>query len=534
MGHTDLYSESKGFGFMEKRNLRLSVLIVPSLIFIAVIIIGIIDEAGFVAVSNRLFESLMWNFGWIVSLTMLVFIVFVSAVMFHPIGNVRIGGKEAKPNLTYWQWFALALIAGIGTGIVFWGAVEPILFTMRPAPSLNMTSGSNEAVIWAMRTTFMHWTFTPYAIYTTFGLILAYVVHNLRKPYKVSSGLTLLFGERVEKWKIGEIVDVLVVFALVGGVAGSFGFGMLQLNRGLSLVLGIPESQTIKIAITVSIFVVYLISSLTGLRRGILWLSDKNTWIFFAIVGFFIILGPTAYIFNLFTQSFGSFINNFIEGITFTAPFPDSELWPQWWDQFWWVDWLSYGPLMGLFFVRLSYGRTLREFVAVNWLLPSSFGLIWFSAFGGTALHSQFFGDMDFYAIYLNHGVEALTLATFEVVPFTAITQPIMLFVIALSFVTLADSMVSTTASMTMKETNAEDEAPMPLKVFWGTLIAGTALLFTLAAGLDGIRMVKTFAGFPIVFVGLMMVSGFVKHVIEKPRDEFGRYIDDTKTEEIN
>ena len=514
---------------MNKNTIRMGVLLVPSIIFIAVIIIGLIDEAGFVAISTSLFEQLMWNMGWLVSLTMLVFIIFVLVIIFHPIGRVRFGGKNAKPTLSYWQWFALALASGIGSGIVFWGAVEPVLFAMQPAPSLNLQPGSNEAVIWAMRTTFMHWTFTPYAIYVTFGLILAYVIHNMKKPFNVGSGLIPLLGDKVEKYKIGSIVDILVVFALTGGVAGSLGFGVMQITQGSNIVFGTqPNSTTVMLIVIALIVTTYMISSLTGLKKGILLLSRYNTWLYFFIVVFFLIFGPTAYILNLFTQSLGSFFGNFIEGMTFTAPFPDSELWPQWWDMFWWVDWLSFGPLMGLFFAKLCYGRTLREFVIINWLLPASFGFMWFSAFGGTALYAQFFGGIDYYQIYLTYGAEAMTLATFQSTPFTPIMQPIMVFVITLSFITLADSMVSTISSMSVKSNNSNEQAEAPafLKLFWGLLIAGTALIFTFAAGIDGIRMVKTFAGFPIVFVGLAMVFGFIKYVRTKPRDEFGRYIE--------
>ncbi|MCL1995162.1 MAG: BCCT family transporter [Defluviitaleaceae bacterium] len=502
---------------MEKKKIYWGVLLVPSIIFITVIIIGIIDEETLVTRSTMLFESLMWNFGWLVSLTMLIFVAFVLVIIFHPIGKTRLGGNRAKPTLTYYQWFALTLISGIGTGIVFWGAVEPILFAMEPAPSLNLEPGSNEAVIWAMRTTFMHWTFIPYAIYVTFGIIMAYAIHNMKKPFNVSSGLVPLMGDNVNKYKIGSIVDILVVFALVGGVAASFGFGLLQLTQGASIIFGTPENSTaVMLVIAAVIVTTYLISSISGLRKGIMWLSRKNAGLFFIIMIFFIIFGPTAYIFNLFTQSFGSFLGNFVEGMTFTAPFPDSELWPQWWDMFWWVAWLAYGPLMGLFFAKLCYGRTLRGFVVVNWILPSAFGLVWFSAFGGTALYNQFFGGIDYYAIFLEHGAEAMTIATFEATPFTAITQPIMLGVVALSFVTLADSMVSTIASMTVKNAQESDEPPIPLKIFWGVLIAATALIFTLAAGLDGIRMVTTIAGFPVVFLGLAMVYGFVKHIIKQ------------------
>ena len=170
------------------KNIRSTVLFVPSAIFIIVLIAGFIDIKTFNSVLTGVFERLMVNMGWLVSLTMLVFVIFCLTMLFHPIGKIRIGGPNAKPKMTRWQWFAVSLCAGIGTGVVFWGAVEPLLFTMQPAPSLGIAPGSNEAVIWAMSTTFLHWTLTPYAIYVTFGVILAYVCGNMRKPFNPSSG----------------------------------------------------------------------------------------------------------------------------------------------------------------------------------------------------------------------------------------------------------------------------------------------------------------------------------------------------------
>lgn len=164
-------------------------------------------------------EALAQALGWFVSLTMLAFVIFMLVVIFHPMGNIRLGGPNAKPKMNYWQWFTVALCAGIGTGVVFWGAVEPILFTFEPAPSLGLEPGSDTAVIWAMRTTYMHWTLTPYAIYATFGLILAYVCYNMRQPFTVSSGLVPLMGQKALSGKVAAVVDVLTVFALVGGIA---------------------------------------------------------------------------------------------------------------------------------------------------------------------------------------------------------------------------------------------------------------------------------------------------------------------------
>ena len=508
-----------------KIKIRPAVLLVPTAIFLVVIILGILDGTTFIKVLTSAFETMMSGFGWFVSITMLLFIVFCLVVMFGPMGKIRLGGPNAKPKMTYWQWFAVALTAGIGTGVVFWGAVEPLLFTMEPAPSLGLEAGSNEAVIWAMRTTFLHWTLTPYAIYVAFGIVMAYVIYNMRKPFNVSSGLVPLFGDRILKSKFGGIVDVLTVFALVGGVAGSLGYGILQLGSGISVVFGIDTNVILYILIAFVIFLAYTATSISGLNKGILWLGDKNSWFFIFMLVFLLVVGPGTYIGNLFTQSIGSYVNHFVESMTFTAPFADSQLWPQWWDMYWWVYWLCYGAIMGLFLVRLGYGRTLKEFVFVNWVMPSAFGIVWFSIFGGTVLYGQMYQGIDYYGLYQQKGAEAMTLAVFEHVPFSGIIRPFMLLIIAISFVTLANSMISTISSMTLKESSESEEAPFWLKLIWGVIIALASLVFTLTGGIDGIKFVKTFAGFPIIIVGWLVIVGFLKYMAKRPKDDRGRYL---------
>lgn len=509
----------------EKSKIRYSVLLIPTIIFVVVIMFGVLDGAAFIQALTGAFQTMMETFGWVVSLTMLLFIVFCIVVMFGPLGKIKLGGPNAKPKMSYWQWFAVALTAGIGTGVVFWGAVEPLLFTMEPAPSLHLEPGSNEAVSWAMKTTFLHWTLTPYAIYVAFGVVMAYVIYNKRKPYNVSSALVPMFGEKILHSKFGTVVDVLTVFALVGGVAGSLGYGILQLGSGISTVFHVEQTVLLSCTIAFAIFVAYTATSISGLKNGILWLGDKNSWFFFALLLFLLIVGPGAYICNLMTQSVGCYLNDFLKSMTFTAPFNDGALWPQWWDMYWWIDWLSYGAIMGLFLVRLGYGRTLKEFVVVNWLMPSLFGIVWFSIFGGTVLHGQLFEGIDYYAMYLEKGAEAMTLAVFENVPFAGFVRPFMLLIIAISFVTLANSMISTISSMTMRNSSETEEAPFWLKLIWGVIIAAASLVFTLTGGIDGIKFVKTFAGFPIVIVGWLVVVGFLRYMAKRPKDNRGEYI---------
>ncbi len=492
-------------------NIRLPVLLTPLLIFVCVIIAGLVDSKTFISTLTGWFEVLMVDVGWVICFMVTAFIICLLTILFHPVGLIRVGGEEAKPNISYWQWFSISLCAGIGTGIMFWAAVEPLVFTFEPAPSLGIAPGSNEAVIWAMRTSFLHWAFTPYAMYVIFGVILAFAIYNLKLPYNVSSGFYLLIGKKSGNPKFAAIVDTLTAFALVGGVAGSLGWGLLQLNQGLEAVFGIEGGNTTIIIICAAIVASYTLTSVSGLHKGISWLGDKNAQIFLGLMVFFFIFGPTAYICNLMTQSVGSYFANFIEDTFYTAPFANGGNWPQWWNMFWWVDFLSYGPLMGLFYARLSYGRTIRESVLMHWVVPAVFGIVWFSIFGGSVLHAQLFEGIDFFKMYKEKGMEVLMLASFDLMPLASILKPFALLVIAVSFITLANAMTSTVASLSMKNGDKSDEAPAGVKIIWGVVIGGASLIFTLSGGIEGLKMVKTFAGFPIIIVGLAMLAGFVK-----------------------
>lgn len=307
---------------------------------------------------------------------------------------------------------------------------------MEPAPSLGFEPGSNESIMWSMRTTYLHWTIAPYTINIIFGLVLAYAIYNMRMPYRASSCLVPALGEKVLDSKWATLFDVFVVFAIVGAVSGGLGYGVLQLAQGARLTLGIEPSTIVYIVMALILFAVYMTTSLSGLKKGLNKISDVNTKLFFFLLFFVLITGPTAYIFNIGTESLGSFIGNFFESITYTAPYPDGELWPQWWDMYWFVDWLAYAPVLGMFYVRLGYGRTLREFVVVNLLLPALFGFAWFAIFGGTVIHAQIFEGVDFYSIYLEHGAEALTLSVFEILPLSGIIVIVMLVVVTISLAT--------------------------------------------------------------------------------------------------
>ena len=308
-----------------ERGIRPAVILVPVIIFVTLIAIGIVDSGTFLTMLNAFFSSLMVNGSWMVSIGTLGFVLFMLLILVHPIGKVKLGGKDAKPEYSLWNWFAISLCAGIGTGIVFWGAVEPLRFAVEPQLSTGITPNTRESVIWSLSKSYLHWSFAPYATYVIFGIIIAYAYYNLHKSYSISSGFAPLLGATSEKKWFRGIIDTLTVFAITGGVAGSLGYGLLQIGSGLNTVFGIPAETPLYVGICVVIVVAYNTSSITGMDKGIKWLSDKNAWMFLILMVLAFLAGPSQWICNLLTESLGSFLPNFFESITAVSAFTDAD-----------------------------------------------------------------------------------------------------------------------------------------------------------------------------------------------------------------
>lgn len=526
-----------------KRGLRPGVMLTTLLIFGTLIAIGTVNGDSFITMLNAVFSSLMVNGGWLISLGTLGFIVFLLIIIFHPIGNVKLGGKDAKPEYSLWNWFAISLCAGIGTGIVFWGPVEPLKFAVQPQASTGIVGGTRDAVIWALSKSYLHWSFAPYAEYAIFGVIIAFAFYNLGASFSVSAGFTPLLGETAEKKWFRGTIDSLTAFAITGGCAGSLGYGLLQISSGLNTLFGIPKGTWTYIIICLAIVVTFTISSISGMNKGIRWLSDKNAWIFMGLMILAFLFGPGQWICNLFVESIGDFLGGFVQNITAVSAFNDagqavgsvwhksSEMWSQWWDQYYFVDFLSFGPIVGLFSIKLAKGRTLREYVVMNWAVPAIFGIIWFAIFGGLALdiqynYSAYAGVIDLQGCaslfdYMQQfGNEAMMLKVIEVIPFSSVLKPLVLLLVVLSFVTMADSTTSTVSLMSIVDNKGVEEAPIGIKLFWAIIMGAASLIFTLTGSIDGIKIVKTIAGFPILIMGIAMVVMFIIYIIKHGRDK--------------
>jgi len=295
------------------RNLSLKskVFFPPILFLLLTIAYSLQDNEHFLSLANGTNEWILHNFGWLFTWSTFLFLVVLLAVYFSPLASLKIGGKDAQPILTKWRWFAIALCTTIATGILFWGTAEPLYHLHAPPSGLGFEAGSPEAARFAMSTMFMHWSFTPYGIYTITGLAFALVYYNLNQPFSISSLLYPVFGNKVHGI-IGTLLDIICLYGLSAGMAASLGTGIFAMMGGMETNLGVAKSDFLLGLIGIVIVLAFILSAVSGLNKGIRILSDINIKAFFVLAIVVFIFGPTAYILQIGAEGFGDYLYNFL------------------------------------------------------------------------------------------------------------------------------------------------------------------------------------------------------------------------------
>lgn len=498
--------------------IRKSIMIPMTLIFLLVIILGVIKPDTLYNIENDIVTFATKSFGWLFQLSAVLFLFICIWIIFSKYGSIRLGGEDAKPTMSYWNWFCISLTAGIGTGILFWGIAEPITHFMNPPKALGIIPGSEAAAMFSMNTSFTHWTFYPYSMYAISGVCIAFAIYNMKLPCRVSSVLYPLFNKKVS-YGVESLVDNICLFAMAGGVAAILGVGTMQISKGLNIILGVPNNKFTWIIIVTMIVITYIVSSITGIDKGIKWISDKNTKLFIGLMVFVFILGPTSFILSLGTQSIGNFASNFLQISTYLSPIDGSD-WPRWWPIYYWAIWLAYAPLNGMFFAMISKGRTIREFMVMNLIIPALFGMLWFIIFGGAAIHQQLsYGQL--WAEIQNSGMEVSLFAFLTKYPFTKILSIFFILAIFISIVTMCDSVTTTVSTLSIKTYKDEKiKTPYKINIFWGILMASMAIVNLICAGgkisgIDATKQIATVAGFPILFFMLTLAFCLIKMLVK-------------------
>jgi glycine betaine transporter len=457
-----------------------------------------IAPARFDAAVQRILSGTMQYAGWMYLVVVFLTLVFMLYLAFGRMGNLRIGGEDAEPRFSNASWLAMLFAAGMGIGLVFWGAAEPLSHFFTPPEGLE--PASVPAARAAMRYAFFHWGLHPWAVYGLIGLAMAWFQYNRRGRGLVSDLLQPVLG-RYHRGLGGRLVDTAAVVATAIGVATTLGFGTLQIVAGLGRVFGVPGGLATQLTVIAVAFVLYMASSLSGVERGIKWLSSANLVLAALLMAMVLVLGPTAFLFDVFTSSLGGYLDELLNMSLRMSPFSGGH-WVMDWTIFYWAWWISWAPFVGAFIARVSYGRTIREFVVGTVLAPSLLGFAWFSIFGGTALWLQLFGAADLQPV-LESGYENVLFAVFSHLPLGMVMSIIALALLVVFFVTSADSAVLVLASMSSEQAG---DPPMRRRLAWGIAIALVAASMLLAGGLGALQGLVTVSALPFALLMVLVM----------------------------
>ncbi|MFU8946461.1 BCCT family transporter [Mycetocola zhadangensis] len=441
------------------------------------------------------------NFNWYYVLIAAFFVIFSLWVGFSRFGDIKLGKDDDEPEFSLGSWFSLLFAAGMGIGLVFYGVGEPLSHFANPRPGVEGTP--SQLAQQALSQTYLHWGVHAWAIYVVVGLALAYAIHRRGRPVSMRWTLEPLLGKRVRGgW--GNLIDVVALVGTLFGVATSLGLGVVQISAGLESAGIIEASEFVNIILILIITGAVLLSVLSGVAKGMKWLSNINLVLAAMIVVFILIVGPSQFLLRDFVQSIGAYLQSFI-GLSFnTGAFSGEagETWQAAWTTFYWGWWISWAPFVGIFIARISRGRTVRQFVAGVLLVPTLITFLWFSVLGGSALYSELNGPGGLIGKDGSVNVEGALFAMLNQLPAgTALTIGA-ITLIAVFFVTSADSGALV---MSMIGSGGQVEPKRWIRAFFACVTSALAIALLLAGGLQALQTAAIIIALPFSVIMLLM-----------------------------
>lgn len=444
-----------------------------------------------------------------------IFVLFCLALIFLPVGSIRLGGADATPDYGYLGWFAMLFAAGMGIGLMFFGVLEPAYYfgtpwgdeplgVVRPFAEDGTLIPENvePARRMALAATSFHWALHPWAIYAIVALALALFSYNKGLPLSIRSAFYPILGERVWGWW-GHLIDIMAVFATIFGLATSLGLGAQQANAGLEYVYGIPNNVTVQIILIIGITAIALISVLRGLDGGVKILSELNMLVAIALLLFVLFTAGAVGILTDFGNTLVAYAQ---EVVPLSNPFGrEDDGYREGWTAFYWAWWISWSPFVGMFIARVSRGRTVREFVTCVLIIPSLVCIFWMAVFGGTAIDDMIanLGNSAVKANVIDTYVPELSLfAMLQTLPMAAVTSTVGIVLVIMFFVTSSDSGSLVIDTITA---GGKINAPTPQRVFWCTFEGLVAIVLLIGGGLGSLQAMVISTGLPFTVVLLLL-----------------------------
>ncbi|ASN04843.1 BCCT family transporter [Virgibacillus necropolis] len=504
---------------MLKRNSVFSISLSLSILFV---VIGVVFNDWLGQKASAFLDFAVTYFNWFYLLvgTILVFICLY--LMFSKYGNIRLGKDADKPAYSTFSWITMLFSAGMGVGLVFWGVAEPVMHYTTPPYGEGSTG---EAASVAMKYTFFHWGLHPWALYGIVALGLAYFHFRKDLPFSISSLFRPLLGDRING-PIGKTIDILSVFITAVGVASTFGLSTLQITSGMNSQWGVPNTLTLQLLVIGVATLLFIISSWSGISRGIKYLSNFNMLILTLLTLSVLIIGPTKQIFEMLISSTGSYFGSILPMSLRMEPFNnEANNWIGAWTVFYWAWWTTWAPFVGSFIARISKGRTIKEFVLGVLLVPSFISFIWFSVLGGSAIHLIHDLGNSKLAESINANVDGALFAFLSNIPFGSLLSILALILIFSFFITSADS---ATFVLGMLSSNGDLNPSNKVKIAWGIITAGSAIVFLLAGGLDAVKTISIVVASPFTIISIFISWALIKAL----RKEFKAEIKQTSNTE--
>ncbi len=448
--------------------------------------------------------------GWFFMAVVTFFLLLCVWLAIGRYGRVKLGKTDDQPEFSTLSWLAMLFAAGMGVGLLFWGVAEPVMHYSAPpvGPGSTPDAARNAVVL-----TSFHWGLHAWAVYAVGAIVLGYFGFRMGAPYLPGAPLRIAFRGR---WvgPVAWLADFIGVIAVTAGVAGSLGMGIMQIQAGLSVTVGLPaDSKALASVLMIVLVLAYLASASTGLDKGIKWLSNINIVIAICLLVFLLLAGPTASLLQVFVTALGDYTSSLARLTMRLFPYRDLDRWTQNWTLTYFIWWIAWAPFVGVFVARISKGRTLREFVLGVLFAPTLFSILWFSVFGGIAIHEDMHG-VGGVADLVNEDVTVALFALFDLQPLSLVLGFTALTLIFIFLITSADS---ATFVLGMLTTHGTQNPPVRRKITWGIILGvlGAALLFT--DNIDALKAVVVGGAVPFTFILLLQVAALMKMLRRDP-----------------
>ncbi|MPY84511.1 MAG: BCCT family transporter [Actinophytocola sp.] len=494
------------------------VFVVSAVIAGAFLAWGVFATANLSSVSSAVLDWLITNTGWAFLLAATGFVLFALWLAFGRYGKIPLGQDGERPEFRTVSWIAMMFSAGMGIGLMFYGVAEPLSHFVAPPPG-TVPGGTDAAVETAMATSLFHWAIHPWSIYAVVGLAIAYGSFRRGRKQLISAAFAPLFGERVSEGPMGRLIDILAIFATLFGSAASLGLGALQIGSGLTEGGWLPEQPGVGLLVGVIavLTVAFIASAVSGVARGIQWLSNINMVLAGVLAVFLFVVGPTIFILNMVPSAIGDYFREMGDMISRSGAQGGAamESWLSSWTIFYWAWWISWTPFVGMFIARISRGRTIKHFVAGVILAPSVVSLLWFCLMGGTAINLQRSGT----DLAGAGSSESQLFGMLEQFPLAGVAGVLVMVLVAIFFVSGADA-----ASLVMGTLSQRGsiEPRTGLVVFWGVATGGVAAVMLMVgnggeSALTGLQNLTIIAAAPFALVMIVLCVALAKDLRSDP-----------------